>query len=222
MEITEVNIKKMAQYCFENVFRTTTDKPGFVYLDFGTDLNSTLLRSIMVDLKKELSKYTNKHFSKRLSYHWLVRFDQQVNTPFHIDNAGEESFLMLGYEPSEVECELYLADYFKYAKNSGEAPKNFLEAFTPVFKENEALLTPYITKLSPFLEYTYKIVLINNSNPVLRNDTFGVFHKAKIVEPNLQKSRIVNSALINMSSNNEAEENETSEQDFIKTEVISK
>jgi hypothetical protein len=33
------------------------------------------------------------------SYHWLVRFDQQVNTPFHVDI--DQSFLMLGYEPSE-------------------------------------------------------------------------------------------------------------------------
>jgi len=165
MEITEINIKKIAQYCFENVFRTTTNKPGFVYLDFGVNLNSTQLRNIMVDLKNELSKYTRKHFSKKLSYHWLVRFDQQVNTPFHIDNAGEESLLMLGYEPSEIESELYLADYFKYAKNSAAAPKNYLEAFTPVFKEDKSLLTPYVIKLRPFNKHTYKIVLINNSNP---------------------------------------------------------
>jgi hypothetical protein len=44
-------------------------------------------RSIMVDLKNELSKFTIVKYDKKLSYHWLVRFDQQVNTPFHVDNA---------------------------------------------------------------------------------------------------------------------------------------
>jgi hypothetical protein len=51
----------------------------------------------------------------KLSYHWLVRFDQQVNTPF-VDNAADQSFLMLGYEPSE--SELHIADYYKYANEA--------------------------------------------------------------------------------------------------------
>jgi hypothetical protein len=40
----------------------------------------------MVDLKNELSFIVK--YDKKLSYHWLVRFDQQVNTPFHVDNAA--------------------------------------------------------------------------------------------------------------------------------------
>ncbi|CAM4012966.1 hypothetical protein [Gillisia hiemivivida] len=60
MEIKEVNIENIAQYCIENVFGTTTDKSGFVHLDFGKDIDSYQFRGIMVDLKKELSKYTTK------------------------------------------------------------------------------------------------------------------------------------------------------------------
>jgi hypothetical protein len=48
----------------------------------------------MVDLKNELSKFTIVKYDKKLSYHWFVRFDQQVNT-FHVDNAADQSFLML-------------------------------------------------------------------------------------------------------------------------------
>jgi hypothetical protein len=70
----------------------------------------------MVDLKNELSFIVK--YDKKLSYHWLVRFDQQVNTPFHVDNAADQSFLMLGYEPSEIESELHIADYYKYANES--------------------------------------------------------------------------------------------------------
>jgi hypothetical protein len=33
----------------------------------------------MVDLKNELSKFTIVKYDKKLSYHWLVRFDQQIN-----------------------------------------------------------------------------------------------------------------------------------------------
>jgi hypothetical protein len=51
--------------------------------------------------------------TKKLSYHWLVRFDQQVNTPFHVDNAADQSFLMLGYEPSEIESELHIYKYMR-------------------------------------------------------------------------------------------------------------
>lgn len=220
--IAEINIQNIAQHCIDNVFRTNVDSAGFIHLDFGKDLNSIQLRSIMVELKKELSKFTLKKFNKELTYHWLVRFDQQVNTPFHLDNAGEQSFLMLGYEPSEIESELYLADYYKYANYSGMAPEGYLKNFSPVFKNDEALLAPYITKVKPFKSDRYKIVLINNSNPNSDRETLGVFHKAVIVNPDLNKSRIVNSMLINMSSQLNSSENENKEVEFINTDVISK
>ncbi|WP_026838542.1 hypothetical protein [Gillisia sp. JM1] len=222
MEIKEVNIENIAQYCIENVFRTTTDKSGFVHLDFGKDIDSYQFRGIMVDLKKELSKYTSKQFNKKLTYHWLVRFDQQVNTPYHIDNAGDQSFLMLGYEPSEIDSELYLADYFKYS-NEGEArPTDYLKNFSPVFIKDESLLAPYITKVKPFEKDTYKIVLINNSNPKLDRETLGVFHRARIVKPDLNKSRIVNSMIMNMLPEDENNESEINEKEFIMTDIISK
>ncbi|WFO17676.1 hypothetical protein M601_008580 [Cellulophaga baltica 4] len=52
MEIQSINIKKLAKYSVEEVFRTNTDAPGFVLLDFGKSLSSYKLREIMVSLKK--------------------------------------------------------------------------------------------------------------------------------------------------------------------------
>ncbi|AUC85842.1 hypothetical protein CW731_11325 [Polaribacter sp. ALD11] len=222
MEVNEINIKEISEYCIKNVFRTSTDKPGFVHIDFGKNRTSYQLRSIMVALKKELSKFTTKQFHKKLSYHWLVRFDQQVNTPFHLDNAEEQSFLMLGYEPSEIDSELHIADYHKYANDSSVAPKDYIKHFTPVFKEDESLLEPYTTKIKSFDRNTYKIVFINNSNPKSEPETLGVFHKAKMIKPDVNKTRIVNSVIFNMLSKDNIIEDEKKEKSFLKTEVISK
>jgi hypothetical protein len=70
----------------------------------------------MVDLKNELSKFTAVKYDKKLSYHLACAF-----WPFHVDNAADQSFLMLGYEPSEIESELHIADYYKYANESNAA-----------------------------------------------------------------------------------------------------
>jgi hypothetical protein len=48
--------------------------------------------------------------------------------PFHVDNAADQSFLMLGYEPSEIESELHIADYYKYANESSTATKDYLKS----------------------------------------------------------------------------------------------
>ncbi|WP_435654528.1 hypothetical protein [Cellulophaga baltica] len=222
MEIQSINIKKLAKYSVEEVFRTNTDAPGFVLLDFGKSLSSYKLREIMVSLKKELSSFTISEYNKKLSYHWLVRFDQQEDTPFHLDNAAEESFLMLGYEPSEIRSELYIADYHKFATNNEFAPTDYLRNFTPVYKEDESLLQPFSTKIASFYKDTYKIVLINNSKPKPVANTLGVFHKAKIVSKDLKKSRIVNSMIINMLPANKIIDNEPDEEEFLKTALISK
>ncbi|MCM4169982.1 hypothetical protein DHD32_00705 [Arenibacter sp. TNZ] len=222
MEIQHINTKKIAQYCINNVFRTNTDEPGFIHFDFGKNITPYQLRSIMVDLKKELSKLTSVHFDKKLSYHWLVRFDQQVNTPFHVDNAENQSFLMLGYEPSEIESELHIADYYSYAKESQAAPKDYLKNFTPIFKDDESLLAPYTTKVKSFNKDSYKIVLINNSNPKSSPETLGVFHKALIVKSDLEKSRIVNSMVLNMLPKGKIDHDQLNEEKFLNTDVISK
>jgi hypothetical protein len=222
MVIQDINIKKITQQCIKNVFRTNTNEVGFIHLDFGKNLTPYQFRAIMVGLKEELAKFTAVKYDRELSYHWLVRFDQQVNTPFHVDNAADQSLLMLGYEPSEIESELHIADYHKYANESKAATKDYLKKFTPIFKDEESKLAPYATKVNLVQSDTYTIVLINNSNPKSAPETLGVFHKAVIVKPDLSKSRIVNSMVLNMLPKGTVNENGLSDKEFLDNGVISK
>lgn len=217
----QLSKQQLAGLVFKEVFRTATDKPGFFHINLGSDSSSKALRSLMVTLKNELSLLSLAHFNKSLAYHWLVRFDQQVNTPFHIDNAGDQSFLMLGYEPSEIASELSLADFHRYAKADLKTLENYLNTFEPVFKAEESQLAPFTTTLNSFKKDSYNLVIINNSHP-RSPETLGVFHKAHIKNSDLQKSRIVNSMLINMVDESFENKTEPSEKNFIDTSIISK
>jgi hypothetical protein len=42
------------------------------------------------------------------------------------------NLLMLGYEPSEIESELHIADYYKYANESGTATKIILKVHSNI------------------------------------------------------------------------------------------
>ena len=68
----------------------------------------------MVNIKYKLDELARREFDKKLAYQWLTRFDQQENTKFHQDNAGNQSFLMLGYEPTVIESDLYMGDYVNF------------------------------------------------------------------------------------------------------------
>lgn len=219
MESTDVSIEKLAQQCFHAVFRTDTEQPGFYHFDLGKNKTPLEFRTILTGLKKELSKLSETNFGNKLSYHWLVRFDQQVNTPFHVDNAAHQSFLLLGYEPSVIESELHIADYNALAK---EKDKGYLANFTPVFEKNESLLAPFTTKLKSFDKEAYHIVIMNNSAPMLPAETLGVYHKAVIVKQDFSKSRIVNSMVLNMTSEEKHIEDQEREEIYLNSTVISK
>jgi hypothetical protein len=129
---------------------------------------------------------------------------------------------MLGYEPSEIESELQIADYYKYANESSTATKDYLKKFTPIFKDEESELAPYATRVNLVQSDTYTIVLINNSNPKSAPETLGVFHKAVIVKPDLSKSRIINSMVLNMLPKGAINDNELNDEEFLNNGVISK
>ncbi|WP_179348414.1 hypothetical protein [Winogradskyella pacifica] len=223
MKIEGETIKQIANTSFQAVFRTTMETPGFIHLVFSKkEITPYQFRSIMIDLKKELSKLSVSKFNKKLSYHWLVRFDQQVTTPFHVDNAADQSILMLGYEPSAIKSELHIADYYTYANEALEAPEDYFNNFSPVFKDNENVLLPFISKLKLVNMDNYSILIINNSSPKRDVDTLGVFHKALIINKDLNKNRIVNSMVLNVVSRDQVTEDEQRENSFLNTNLISK
>lgn len=223
MKIKEETIKHIAEKSFKSVFRTTTEAPGFVHLVFSNkEMTPYKFRSIMIDLKKELSKLSVFTFNKKLSYHWLVRFDQQVNTPFHVDNAANQSILMLGYEPSEIKSELHVADYHAYANKAYKTLEDYSNKFTPVFKDDEDLLKPFTSKINSVNQDNYSIAIINNSSPKSNIETLGMYHKALIRNKDLGKSRVVNSMVLNVVSTDKITEDEQKENIFLNTNQISK
>lgn len=223
MKIKEESIKNIAKKSFQDVFRTTTETLGFMSLVFNKkEITPYHFRSIMIDLKKELSKLSVSTFNKKLSYHWLVRFDQQVNTPFHVDNAADQSILLLGYEPSAIDSELHLADYHAFANKVFKTPEDYYNKFTPVFKEDEDMLMPFTSKIKIAEKDHYSIVIINNSSPKANVDTLGVFHKALIINQDLNKSRIVNSMVLNVVSTDKDTKDEENEHRFLNSNLISK
>ena len=199
MNVKKETIAQLAEKSFKSVFRTTTEAPGFVHFIFNKEeFTPFQFRALMIALKKEISKRILSTYQQKLSNHWLVCFDQQVDTPFHVDNAAAHSILMLGYEPSEVASELHLADYHAYAHKTFRNPSAYFHKFTPIFKDDEEKLTPFSTKININTEEQYSIVIMNNSSPTLEATTLGMFHKAVMLTKDAKKSRIVNSMVLNI------------------------
>lgn len=210
------------EHIFSNVFREKFDKPGFAMITFGDEMDSKSFRSQMVHLKKVLSKKCEKAFGYELDYYWLGRFNQQTTTKYHRDNAPEDSFLMLGYEPSLIESKLYLADYSKLVREKEIPTSEYYERHNPIFTEGEALLKPYIKEVDEFDSNSYKIVLINNSD-LSSNKTFGVLHKAEIINKDPSKDRVINSMMLYLKTHEEPNRKTIyNETEFIETDLISR
>ena len=117
----------------------------------------------------------------------------------HLDGAPEQSLLMLGYEPSQVQSRLFLADYTRAAFDLGITPQRFLKEHNPMYRPGEELLARYVTELPQPRAGHARILLINNSSlpfTETRTNPLGVMHKAIIVHPDEAKRRIVNSAML--------------------------
>ena len=207
---------------FSNVFRKNFDTPGFAVITFTGKMDSKSLRNQMVYMKKALSGKCEKAFGYELDYYWLGRFNQQTTTKYHRDNAPEDSFLMLGYEPSSIESKLYLADYSKLVQEKEIPINQYYELYNPIFTEGESLLKPYINEVGEFDKNAHKIVLINNSD-LSSQITFGVLHKAEIIRKDLTKDRVINSMMLYLKSG-EVPNKKTiyTETEFVETDLISR
>jgi hypothetical protein len=134
-----------------------------------------------------------------LVYQSLGRFDQQTTTKLHRDGGPDQSLLVLGYEQSEIQSELAIADYAWCAYDMGLSPEVFLTVHNPMFAQGEELLRPYTWKVDGFSNRHAQIVVINNSitpySPVA-NAWQGVLHTATIPHPSGDLRRVVNSSMI--------------------------
>jgi hypothetical protein len=188
-----------AEAVFENVWRTSLSPPGFHWNDLDGGYDSRGLRAAMVALVHSLSDVVEHRTGRRFVPFSMGRFDQQVTTKFHLDGAPDESLLLLGYEPSEVESTLSIADYSRCAAYRGMSPSDFLDAFNPLFPAGEAALRGEIVALPPIPRGWSRWVAINNSrrapDPNGAN-SLGVLRRGEIPAPDPRLSRVVNSLIL--------------------------
>ncbi|MEX0867502.1 MAG: hypothetical protein WD030_09090 [Pirellulales bacterium] len=194
-----MEVETLARKAYQRTCRFGFEEPGFCLLDVGSAIGSVNFRRLMVDLKNAMSTIHQSITGLRLIYLSATRFDQQSTTKFHLDGGPDECFLMLGYEPSEVEAELEIADYAKCAFDLGISPKEFMDRYNPMFKTGSEMLWPYTTRIPCFSRANYQIICINNSSaPFFENKPAwqGTLHTASIIAPDENKRRIINSTMI--------------------------
>ncbi len=148
-----------ADRVFAQVFRRDFTAPGVALLSLSRGVGSADLRRFMVDLKEALSDRYRALTGRRLGYSSMGRFNQQTTTRFHLDGSPDEAYLMLGYEPTVVASELYIADFTRAAHDWGITPKVLLAERNPMYGDHERRLTPYATRLEAFDPAASQVVL---------------------------------------------------------------
>ena len=178
----------------------------------------------MVDLKREMAAIHESNTGNTLIYLSAARFDQQMTTKPHLDGGPDECFLMLGYEPSDVDAELQICDYSKCAFDLGLSPKEFMAKHNPMFQSGYELLRPYSTRIPCFSRTDYQIICINNSSAPFSRDQptwQGTLHTATILTPDESKRRVVNSTMIASAPAGTPETvTESEQQEFINSSVV--
>lgn len=186
----------VGDFVYDAVFRTTLDKPGFALITFAGEIDSAGLREAMTALVRGLSK---RNGDDPLTVQSAQRFDQQNTTRFHLDNGPDESYLLLGYEPSPVSSELAVADYARAAFDLGISPTEYLDRYNPMFAGNAERLVPYTTRLDLFDSRSAQLLIINNSRLPFDaggRNRLGVLHQATIPAPIPAETRVINSVQI--------------------------
>lgn len=199
MHPTSRDVSLIAPDVYNRTCRTDFDEPGFCVVNVGPSVDSVAFRRMMVELKCAMTALHASETGNTLIYLSAARFDQQETTRPHLDGGPEECFLMLGYEPSDVDAEVEIADYAKCAFDLGITPNDFLAKHNPMFQSGAEMLGPYSTRIPCFSRTDFQILCINNSSAMFsRNPPTwqGTLHTATILTPDESKRRVINSTMI--------------------------
>jgi hypothetical protein len=109
---------------------------------------------------------------------------------------------MLGYEPTAINSKLFVADYHQLVSKENIPVDIYYEKYNPLFKKGGKHLAPYITDIESLKKEAYQILLLNNSDLHSRK-TYGVLHKAEMINKNPDEPRIVNSIMLYLKPFNE-------------------
>lgn len=219
-----LDVKTVAADLYARTCRTDFDAPGFCILNAGHAIDSIGCRRLMVDLKREMAAIHESNTGNTLIYLSAARFDQQTTTKPHLDGGPDECFLMLGYEPSDVDAELQICDYSKCAFDLGLSPKEFMAKHNPMFQSGYELLRPYSTRIPCFSRTDDQIICINNSSAPFSRDQpawQGTLHTATILTPDESKRRVVNSTMIASAPAGTPDTvTESEQQEFINSSIV--
>ncbi len=220
------DVRSIAADIYRRTCRVNFDEPGFCVLSVGHEIDSVAFRQLMVDLKREMAAIHESTTGNTLAYRSAARFDQQETTRPHLDGGPDESLLMLGYEPSEIDSELEISDYAKCAFDLGISPKAFMAEYNPMFKPGYDMLRPYTTRVPCFSKTDYQIVCINNSCAAYSESQLGwqgAVHTVTILTPDATASRVINSTMIASVPAGTADKIVADElNDFVSTSVVSR
>lgn len=181
---------------YNGVIRDGTDQPGFYYEDYGDQIDSKAFRQRMVELKEGLSNLCKFRSNKQLNYQWMGRFSHQHTSGFHRDSAAEHSFLILGYEPTNIDSRVYLADYTKMIENQNISLETYFDGNQDVnVASNDSQIEAYVTELTPFPKNHYRLLVINNSKS-FKEKTYGVFHRGEVLQKMDGEDRVLNSLML--------------------------
>jgi hypothetical protein len=177
-----------------SVWRLDLNQAGFAVLPGFEDSHE--LRRAMFQVGDAFSDELGMRFLPER----MDRFDQHKSSKFHRDGAPSASLLVLGYEPSTVESQLFVADVYQAALSQKMGINHYLSRFSPLLPPGEEKLKPFIKKVN-FDTTKGAIILINNSmwpdnqSPL----SYGLFHKADVIfkqsdnQTDTNKSRVINS-----------------------------
>ena len=191
------DLDSLALAIYESVCRTEFNAPGFCLVNVGPNIGSVAFRQLMVDLKGKMAAIHEKATGNTLIYISAARFDQQNSTKPHLDGGPDESLIMLGYEPSEIESEIEISDYTRSAADLGISPKEFMAHHNPMFRSGHESLRPYATRIPCFSHVNFQILIINNSSAAFDGKSWqGTLHTATMPAPDESKRRVINSMMI--------------------------
>lgn len=218
--VTATTTAERLRATHEAVFRSSTKKPGFYYEDLGADLGSQGFRQVMVDLMSGLRKLNKQRTGTPLKIQWIGRFDHRHTSRFHRDNADPHSFLILGYEPTQVDSQVSVADFSKWIETEGMSTETYFEDPQVNTAPNDTDLIPVSTELSPFPKTNYHLLVLNNGKSS-DDPALGVFDRGVVSESSDSHERVINSIMLYTdNSTGSAQPSEQDIADFVTTNKV--
>lgn len=217
------DVAMLAQEVNSLVLRTDFNAPGYCVVKLLDASSSIGFRAAMLELKDAMSEIVQRSHGEPLACVSAARFDQQNSTKPHLDAGPEQNFLLLGYEPTNVESDLQITDYCKCAFDDGVSPLELLIQHNPMLRSGRDALSPFTTQVPCFANSDFRIVCINNSSAPYgpeQRKWQGVLHTAIVPRVDESSRRVINSMMLAPSGLIDDQLSQSELEEFARTSVV--